>query len=133
YFGPPTFPAGKTLTKSDPASQAAITSVGVSAPAIINRPSAAASATVFALKPGLTKNCAPASRHLCACSGFNTVPAPTSNSLEDECLANSRMTSTAPGTVIVIPTIGIPPLLPASAAVRASAADDARTTGTIPT
>src|SRR5271156_762575 len=36
YFAPPTVPQGKIFTKSLPAFQAAITSVGVSAPAIIN-------------------------------------------------------------------------------------------------
>src|SRR5438445_7071952 len=38
YFAPPTLPQGNTLTKSDPAFQAVITSVGVNAPAIISTP-----------------------------------------------------------------------------------------------
>src|SRR5712691_5202338 len=42
------------------------------------------------------------------------------------------MTSMAPGTVIVISTMGMPPSQTASAAMRASRGDDARTTGTIP-
>src|SRR5436309_508007 len=42
------------------------------------------------------------------------------------------MTSRAPGTVMVISTMGMPPLEMASAAIRASPGDDARTTGTIP-
>src|SRR4030095_13374882 len=38
YFGPPTLPHGKTLTKSDPRLHAFTISLGVSAPAIINLP-----------------------------------------------------------------------------------------------
>src|SRR2546426_5298906 len=45
YFAPPTRPQGQTLTKSEPASHAVMTSVGVSAPAIINFPSLTASST----------------------------------------------------------------------------------------
>jgi hypothetical protein len=43
------------------------------------------------------------------------------------------MTSSALGTVMVISTMGMPPWQTASAAIRASPGDDARTTGTIPT
>src|SRR5205807_6721733 len=46
YFAPPTSPQGKILTKSDPALQAVITSVGVKAPAIISTPSRTANSTI---------------------------------------------------------------------------------------
>src|SRR5580704_8596375 len=131
YFAPPIWPQGKTLMKSAPASQAAIISVGVNAPAMISFPSFAASATVGRCSPGLTRNSAPASRHRRAASAFRTVPAPTSIS-EAAAFASSRITSTAPGTVIVISTMGMPPRQTASAAIRASLGDDARMTGTIP-
>src|SRR5579859_872175 len=42
------------------------------------------------------------------------------------------MTSMAPGTVMVISTMGMPPLLTASAARQASRGDEARTTGMMP-
>src|SRR5437762_1040231 len=42
------------------------------------------------------------------------------------------MTSRAPGTVMVISTMGMPPWQTAAAAIRASPGDDARTAGTIP-
>src|SRR5258708_31102514 len=42
------------------------------------------------------------------------------------------MTYRAPGTVMVISTMGMPPWHTASAAIRASSGEDARTTGTIP-
>ncbi|MGA8617776.1 MAG: hypothetical protein WB660_04565 [Candidatus Sulfotelmatobacter sp.] len=47
-------------------------------------------------------------------------------------LASSEITSSAPGTVMVISTIGIPPWQTASAAKRASWEEEARITGTIP-
>src|SRR5437016_955099 len=131
YFAPPSWPQGKTFTKSEPASQAVITSVGVSAPAIMSFPSATARWITCRLSPGLTRNCAPASRHRLAASALRTVPAPTRTSA-GLLLASSRITSTAPGTVMVISTIGIPPSQTASDAMRASHADDARTTGTTP-
>src|SRR6266851_6827993 len=131
YFAPPTWPHGKILTKSAPASQAVITSVGVNAPAMISFPSRTASSTVFRFNPGLTRNCAPASRHRRAASGLSTVPAPMRTS-DAQFFTSSRMTSTAPGTVMVISTIGMPPWQTASAATHASPGDDARTTGTIP-
>src|ERR1700674_3258576 len=131
YFAPPTWPHGKILTKSAPASQAVMTSVGVNAPAMITFPSRTASSTVFRFNPGLTRNCAPASRHRRAASALSTVPAPTRTS-EALFFASSRMTSRAPGTVMVISTMGMPPRRTASAAIRASPGDDARTTGTIP-
>src|ERR1700678_2762935 len=61
----------------------------------------------------------------------STVPAPISTS-EPMLLARWEITSTAPGTVMVISTIGIPPARTASAASIACFADDARTTGTMP-
>src|SRR5207245_3781374 len=62
YFAPPTSPQGKILTKSDPALQAVITSVGVKAPAIISTPSRTANSTIGILTPGLTRNWEPALR-----------------------------------------------------------------------
>src|SRR6266571_3714908 len=47
-------------------------------------------------------------------------------------LVSSRITSRAPGTVMVISTIVMPPSQTASAAIRASRGEDARTTGTMP-
>src|SRR5205807_1548419 len=120
-----------TFTKSEPASHAVISSVGVNAPAIINFPSIPASLTTSRFSPGLTRNCAPASRHFLAASTLRTVPAPIKTSPE-LLFVSSRITSTAPGTVMVISTIGIPAWQTASAANRASRADDARTTGTTP-
>src|SRR6266403_5840030 len=131
YLAPPTWPQGKILIKSAPASQAAITSVGVNAPAMISFASRTANSTVDTFKPGLTRNCAPASRQRRAASVLRTVPAPM-RTPEALFFASSRMTSTAPGTVIVISTMGIPPSQTASAAMRASLGDAARTTGTIP-
>src|SRR5262249_9085572 len=46
--------------------------------------------------------------------------------------ASSAMSSIAPGTVMVISTMGMPPAQTASLACMASADDEARTTGTIP-
>src|SRR5580658_4456702 len=117
--------------KSAPASHAAITSVGVSAPAISNFLSRTASSTVGKFRPGLTRNCAPASRQFCAACAFNTVPAPIRTS-EPQFFTSSRITSSAPGTVIVLSTIGLPPSQTASSARHASRAEPARTTGTIP-
>src|SRR5260370_37856830 len=51
YLAPPTALQGKTLTKSEPAFQAAITSVGVSAPAKITGTCGRASFTVSGCKP----------------------------------------------------------------------------------
>src|SRR5262249_33977084 len=59
------------------------------------------------------------------------VPAPANRS--PRCLIRERITSTAPGTVMVISTIGIPPRAIASAARRASSPEAERITGTIPT
>src|SRR6266567_3266166 len=107
YFGPPKLPQEKTFTKSEPYFEAAMISDGVSAPAIINKSSLRAAATVGASSPGVTRNCAPASAHLLADSSSRTVPAPTNTS--GIAFTNSRITSTAPGTVMVISTIGTPP------------------------
>src|SRR5437667_4054599 len=131
YLAPPTWPQGKIFTKSDPAFHAVMTSVGVKAPAMINIFSRTANSTVGRFNPGLTRNCAPASRQRRAVSTSSTVPAPMSTS-EALLLLSSRITSTAPGTVIVISTIGIPPWQTASDAINASREDDARTTGTTP-
>src|ERR1700678_3961879 len=60
YFAPPTVPQGKIFTKSLPAFQALITSVGVSAPLIISFPARFTNLTVSKSKPGLTMNSAPA-------------------------------------------------------------------------
>src|SRR5258708_6247097 len=46
--------------------------------------------------------------------------------------ANPEITCSAPGTVMVISTIGIPPLRTASAAKRASSEEEARMTGMTP-
>src|ERR1700676_958519 len=59
-----------------------------------------------------------------------TVPAPTRTS--GVVLTSSEITCSAPGTVIVISTIGIPPRHTASAANRASWGEEARITRTIP-
>src|SRR6266478_3682539 len=131
YLAPPTCPQGKTFTKSAPAFQAVMTSVGVNAPAIIKTPSRTANSTVARFNPGLTRNSAPASRQRRAVSTSSTVPAPISAS-ETPLFLSSRITSIAPGTVMVISTMGIPPSHTAWAASSASAGDDARTTGTTP-
>ena len=131
YFGPPTVPHGKTFTKSLPALQAAIISVGVSAPAIMSLPRRRACATVSGSKPGLTMNSAPASMQRRAASASSTVPAPITTSAP-KLLTRSLMTSIAPGTVIVTSTIGMPPAQTASAACLAWVAEEARTIGTIP-
>src|SRR5713101_7508131 len=115
YLAPPTALQGKTLTKSEPAFQAAITSLGVSAPAKITVPCDRASFTVSGSRPGLARNCAPASRHRRAVWTSSTVPAPMSM-FAPRCLTRFRIVSIAPGTVSVISTIGIPPRETASAA-----------------
>src|SRR5262249_32273757 len=99
YLGPPTGPQGKIFTKSLPDLHALTTSVGVSAPAIINLPARFAAFTVPSSKLGLTINCAPASMHFSAVSASRTVPAPRSR-VEPAGLARSEITSMAPGTVI---------------------------------
>ncbi len=131
YLAPPTEPQGNIFTKSLPAFHAVITSVGVRAPAMISFPARFTKATVSASNPGLTMNSAPASMQRCAVSASRTVPAPISTCeelLRDSC----AITSIAPGTVIVISTMGIPPAQTPSTARRASRAEDARTTGTTP-
>jgi hypothetical protein len=69
--------------------------------------------------------------HLRAVSTSSTVPAPTKVFLW--CCVRCEINSTAPGTVIVISTIGIPPLCTASVAKCASSVDDSLTAGMIAT
>src|SRR5439155_251330 len=123
YFAPPTAPQGNTCTKTLPAFHALITSVGVRAPAIINLPSRFTICTVSRSNPGLTINSAPASIHRWTVSESSTVPAPIRTS-EPRLFASWEIASTAPGTVIVISTIGMPPAQTASAALMASCAED---------
>ena len=52
YFAPPTVPQGKIFTKSLPAFHAAMTSVGVSAPAIMSLPLAFRKLNRCQIKPG---------------------------------------------------------------------------------
>src|SRR6266496_4539236 len=132
YLGPPTVPHGNIFTKSLPARHAAMTSVGVSAPAIIGLPRLFTSWTVAESNPGATMNSAPESIHRCAVPASSTVPAPISTSAP-RLLTNSLISSIAPGTVMVTSTIGIPPTHTASAACLACADDVALTIGTIPT
>ncbi len=66
-----------------------------------------------------------------ASSGVSTVPAPMSARPRKRS-ASSRITSTAPGTVMVISNTEMPPASTASAARSASSAEGARTTGTTP-
>src|SRR5262252_2865229 len=56
YFGPPTFPQGKILTRPAPWSCAFISSDGVSAPGIASLALARATESTEAARPGLTKN-----------------------------------------------------------------------------
>ncbi len=94
-------------------------------------PTLCANCTVAKSNPGLTRNCAPASTQRCAASASSTVPAPTSTS-PPMVFASCAITSTAPGTVMVNSTTGMPPAQTASAACIACLPDDARTTGTMP-
>src|SRR5205814_1050273 len=131
YLDPPTVPHGNIFTKSLPARQAVMTSVGVSAPAIIGLPRFFTSWTVAESNPGATMNSAPESIHRWAVPASSTVPAPISTS-SPRLLTNSLISSIAPGTVMVTSTIGIPPAHTASAACLACADDVALTIGTIP-
>ena len=106
YFAPPTWPQGKNFTRSEPAFHAVTISEGVNAPASISLFSRTANFTVARSKPGLTKNCAPASRQRRASSTLRTVPAPMRISFP-ALFVNSRMTSMAPGQVMVISTMGM--------------------------
>src|SRR5581483_3083275 len=131
YFAPPTLAHGNTFTNAAPAFHAVITSVGVNAPAKTGLPAARQHSTIPRSNPGLTRNSAPASMHRRAVSASSTVPAPT-KTWEPADLTTSRISSIAPGTVIVISATGMPPSEMASTASFPSAREDARTTGTIP-
>src|SRR5438552_8885361 len=131
YFAPPMFSQGKILITRAPSSDAIISSVGVSAPGMASFPWAWAVLMTGTDKPGLTRNCAPASRHSVACSERKTVPAPVST-LSPYLRTTSRITAGAFGTVMVISITGIPPAQMASTACRASSKVAALTTGTIP-
>src|SRR5262245_56763377 len=78
YFDPPTLSQGNTFTKSDPASHAVTTSVGVSAPGMIGLLYRLHISMVEDFNDGVTINSAPASMQARAVSGSRTVPAPTS-------------------------------------------------------
>ncbi len=131
YLAPPTAEMGKIFTTSAPRFQAAITSVGVSAPGMAGTPRPWASMTVSGSRPGLTTNAAPASMHWCAAAAFSTVPAPTS-ARSPSSRTSARMTSGASGTVMVISKTEMPPAITARAARSARSGVAARITGTIP-
>jgi len=89
-----------------------------------------ASSTVARLKPGVTRNWAPASRQRRASSGHSArFPAPMRTSAPQP-FASSRMTSIAARNVMVISTMGMPPLQPPRRRLHASReSEDARTNG----
>src|SRR5579863_2332007 len=130
YPSQPTCEHGNTLTKSAPASQAVTISVGVSAPGRTAMPSLTANSTTAALNPEALRKPAPAPTHCRAVSAFKTVPAPTS--ILGWYRTRWEITSMAPGTVMVISTMGIPPRATASAAKCASSAADVRMAGMMP-
>src|ERR1700723_169340 len=129
-LAPPTCEHGNIFTRPAPNSQADITSVGVRAPAIIRILFRWANSSVFRFIPGLTRNCAPASRQRWAASALRTVPTPTK--IWGIVSAMRETTAVAPGTVMVISTTSRPPARTASAANSASSAVVARITGMIP-
>src|ERR1700723_378029 len=129
-LAPPTCEHGNIFTRPAPNSQADITSVGVRAPAIIRILFRWANSSVFRFIPGLTRNCAPASRQRSAASALRTVPTPTK--IWGIVSAIRETTAVAPGTVMVISTTSTPPARTASAANKASSAVAARITGMIP-
>src|SRR5437763_110830 len=131
YAAPPTAPAGKTFTASAPAFQAVTISVGVSAPGKTGTSSARQVSMVGTSSDGLTTKRAPASMQARAPSASRTVPAPMSASSPRR-RTRSAMTFTAPGTVIVISRMGMPPARIASTARIASSDERARTTGMMP-
>lgn len=104
--------------------------MGVKAPGKTTTSFFIANSTTSRTSPGLVKNFAPASKQRLAVSTSNTVPAPTI--ISGMLFVRSVISSIAPGTVIVISAMGIPPRLTDSAAKRASAAEAARTPGIMP-
>src|SRR5215472_17799122 len=105
YLSPPTGAHGKTLMKSAPAVQAATTSVGVKAPGSTGTFLLVAYSTIAGLKFGEVRKHAPASRVFSAVSTSSTVPAPTAIFPWER--QRWAIKSTAPGTIMVISTIGI--------------------------
>jgi len=89
------------------------------------------SLTSCGLRQGPTMNSAPARIDARAVSGSSTEPAPKSIS-SPASLASLSITPIAPGTVIVISIVLIPPFLIASTTFRASSADLALMTGITP-
>src|SRR5260370_24784448 len=107
YLAPSTWPHGKTFTKSEPAVQASMTSVGVRAPAMMSLDSRAANSTVARLKPGVTRNWAPASMQRRAAYTVSTGPAPNNNS-PPHLFATTARDFVAPGTRHVLFYIVVP-------------------------
>src|SRR5437763_8316942 len=74
---PPACSAGKSFNWRKPAARAAITSEGVITPGNQGSPLARAAFTSAGVRPGLTANCAPASRAAANSSASVSVPTPT--------------------------------------------------------
>src|SRR5665213_1544522 len=85
---------------------------------------------VAMLSAGLTTNFAPSRMHIRAVSGSSTVPAPIK--MSGRSCARRRITSMAPGTVIVTSSTVTPPSAMALASANALSTDEARRTGTRP-
>jgi hypothetical protein len=100
--------AGNTLMMSAPASQASRISVGVKHPGMTGMFRSAHASMTDRRATGLTTNCAPASTTRWTVSASTTVPAPKRNPLGIRG-ANSRINSTAPGTLIVTSSARMPP------------------------
>src|SRR5262249_18257554 len=77
---PPYSLAGKNFRNEKPNSRAVMTSVGVTAPGRYGRPEAMPAAARLWVRPGLTRNLAPAFLAAVTSAGRSTVPAPTSAS-----------------------------------------------------
>ena len=86
---------------------------------------------VFGFSEGVTRKSAPASMAARAVSASRMVPAPSST-CPPNWSATFSMTRMAPGTVMVISMMGMPPRWMAPAAWSANSALVARTTGIRP-
>ena len=129
-FGPKSS-AGNSLRMSAPNSSARTASCGVITPGIYGTAYRLQRRAQSSLKDGPTIYCAPARIHTRAVSASSTVPAPSNTSAPNASL-NSRIISSACGTVIVISIAVIPPSRTASTILSPCALFSARITATAP-
>src|ERR1035438_8645744 len=113
--------------KSAPWLHAVTTSVGVKAPGMTATLHLAANSITSGFMDGAVTKPTPASTHKRVVLVSSTVPAPTMSFGSER--IRWAINSTAPGTVMVISTIGMPPSVTASAAKCASSPEETRIAG----